>query len=27
VESTIWNKIYEAYKNGEIDLYTGEDWE
>jgi small-conductance mechanosensitive channel len=25
VESTIWNKIYEAYKNGEIDLYTGED--
>ena len=24
VESVIWNKIYEAYKNGEIDLYIEE---
>ena len=23
VESVIWNKIYEGYKNGEIDLYLG----
>lgn len=24
VESVIWNKIYVAYKDGEIDLFTGE---
>lgn len=25
IESVIWNKIYEAYKRGDVDLYTSED--